>query len=693
MSDQVDSFYDSVNARNYGSLGNDDGITETMCNAFFDAHREADRLKISLEDAIALNQNKHHDGGPIEGDTRVNSIEDTHGNKIRQCPVVIHPAEEQTGIEVGGVAVQDENAPEITTAPKPAENLEDLTRLAMFGKQKTVLRRSQIKDSPAPAHSPTAASATPALCRPSPHVVAKGVTTSNPVVNRRSIKPQADNDERITSARSDGPRKPCNNVTASLHYRTAEAEKRPGASIRSPFIKANRTTTTTRPASHVPAGPVTRARSKELSSRVSNENTVQKNASSKTQANPSAIVENGVHQRLSTERISRNRAPRTTTSSRSSELARVTNPVRVTHEFPRNGNSFLRNERVPSARQFYHELLHRNSSLGSCDRSSSTPKDKQKQTDTSAAAGGTGSTTDKRPGVKSDRRPTPRASSLTRPVQEVVNRPANSLLRPRAASASRIPSIVRPPTTGGPTARLASITRPSTGRPPSVNRPQFPASGRPAAPRSTSIPNNLSGTVRSTTARRPVAIVGQSTAGVRVTPLHQKPTEPRSSVIRNPPSNKGPGDGTPQREFSSRLRRYPVPTGLTPLHRPLTKPADMKFHPMHGHGHARALNNEQTKGPLVTTEPSPAKVLSKQEMRAMIDRLSAPRGATKTPTKVMNKQTHGLSCVKIRSRSTSLARTTVQFGGSTTSKQLFRNGSEEIVAGQETLLKQQNLVQ
>lgn len=47
---------------------------------------------------------------------------------------------------------------------------------------------------------------------------------------------------------------------------------------------------------------------------------------------------------------------------------------------------------------------------------------------------------------------------------------------------------------------------------------------------------------------------------VQATPLQTKPTEPRSSVIRNPPSKRGAGDGTPLRAFHSELRQYPAPT-------------------------------------------------------------------------------------------------------------------------------------
>ncbi|VDK57910.1 unnamed protein product, partial [Cylicostephanus goldi] len=77
-------------------------------------------------------------------------------------------------------------------------------------------------------------------------------------------------------------------------------------------------------------------------------------------------IENGLRQlRLGTEqeRVSRSRAPHTTTSSRSSALPRQ--PVRIGHERqrPPSPGSFLRNEAVPSAREFRQELLHRNSSL------------------------------------------------------------------------------------------------------------------------------------------------------------------------------------------------------------------------------------------------------------------------------------------------------------------------------------------
>ncbi|KHJ88276.1 hypothetical protein OESDEN_11932 [Oesophagostomum dentatum] len=435
----------------------------------------------------------------------------------------------------------------------------------------------------------------------------------------------------------------------------------PVAANRTPVLRAVRTNVV----AQSPAGPVTRARSRELGSRIGSANTVQANAAPRIQRSGTENIENGLRQmRLGGERISRNRAPRTTTSSRSSGLSHL-QPVRI--QQPRNPDSFLRDEAIPTPYEFRQELLHRNASLGSSERSSSTPKDNVK-----ATANGAGTTSKApapsttRPTTNPSQRPTIRSSSATRPVS-AANRPvprassvtriptstSASAVRPTARSSSvtrpgvRPPSVTRPYTSSAATRPqgqpAASATRPQLQptasaterrRPPSVSRPQVrpPSVTRPHIPTTTTkrhdIPRGgaLSSSARVPAGRGPVTIQGSArrTNTVRATPTQQRPTEPRSSVIRNPPSNKGPGDGTPVREFRTELRRYPAPTA----------------------------------NPITANAPTPTKVLSKQEVTAMINRLSMPRKTTvvATPLKIASEETHGLSCIKTRSRSSSMAR-------------------------------------
>ncbi|EYB89790.1 hypothetical protein Y032_0227g2798 [Ancylostoma ceylanicum] len=356
-------------------------------------------------------------------------------------------------------------------------------------------------------------------------------------------------------------------LTPAAQPRTAERRslQAPAPTVgRSPIVRAVRTP---RPAAQTPSGPITRARSKELNSRNEQENAGNTRgvATGAQGSTTTENIENRFRQlRLGTERISRNRAPRTTTSSRPTGVTRPTYPVRIGHERQQRGADFLRNDTVPSAREFHQELLHRKASLGSCHRSSSTPKDAQKQssggaaTATAAAAtASTGPTANQPAGATSSRLPVARASSVTRPPREVVSRPL-----PRAASATRAPVGPRPLSAAGrPMARSDSITR-IPARPPSVTRPQIP---NPTLERRGIPPGGaLTGSARAPVGRRPVAITtaARNTTASRATPLQTRPTEPRSSVIRNPLPRKGPGDGTPQRQFRSELRQYPAPTKI-----------------------------------------------------------------------------------------------------------------------------------
>lgn len=134
----------------------------------------------------------------------------------------------------------------------------------------------------------------------------------------------------------------------------------------------------------------------------------------------------------------------------------------------------------------------------------------------------------------------------------------------------------------------------------------------------------------------------------------QGPPQPRSSVIRHVTANKGGGDGTPLRGFSTDLRRYPQPSGVTPVHRRPTVVDEFKFNKKP----PQNANDSKSKelGSSAPTEPSPARRLSREELRAMIERLAVPKRvatAIKTPLGIKSEQTHGVSCLKIRSRSRS----------------------------------------
>ncbi|EYC17221.1 hypothetical protein Y032_0031g2345 [Ancylostoma ceylanicum] len=203
MTDQLD-FYDSVNARKYGSLGNDDGITETMCDEFFNTHRDASERTL-LQDALTSSQNRPVDSGPSQEPTvQDNSVEILQVKEVNQAPAVVQKEEGPSQSEVHEV-VQDENRPEVkenipevtenrpelNAVSKGAENLEDLGRLAMFGKQRTVLRRSQIREPPRRAPSPAPnSSAAPPQQRATPRTVPNRGTTPTPVAQARSARLQ-----------------------------------------------------------------------------------------------------------------------------------------------------------------------------------------------------------------------------------------------------------------------------------------------------------------------------------------------------------------------------------------------------------------------------------------------------------------------------------------------------------------------
>ncbi|KAK6009735.1 hypothetical protein OSTOST_25308 [Ostertagia ostertagi] len=83
---------------------------------------------------------------------------------------------------------------------------------------------------------------------------------------------------------------------------------------------------------------------------------------------------------------------------------------------------------------------------------------------------------------------------------------------------------------------------------------------------------------------------------------NKRPQKPRSSVIKfSPIPTRNPGDGTPLRRFRAELRRYPAPS----------------------------VGSTTDSAVSVST-----KTLSKEEERALVTRLAAPKKtATTTPAK------------------------------------------------------------
>ncbi|VDO74500.1 unnamed protein product [Heligmosomoides polygyrus] len=509
--------------------------------------------------------------------------------------------------------------------------IEDLSRLAMFGKQRTVLRRSQIREPPPAAAPSPVVSAQSKRDTPSrPGHPTSGGTVTAPLVRRNEavasvrtrLTPtcvrERNTQFRIagrTEVNRAGPAR-VNPGAEGVANQTAQAQEREGAVAR----QANKPV----------AGPITRARSKELESRTAPKHTQQTRGAVGSSTNVISSIASGVAQlRVGTERLARDRAPRTNTSSTSASLR--ANPVRVAPRTDAATGELLSGAPIPSQTEFCRELHKRVSSLGPTDRgTSSTPKehdlapsgtsarngqsDARRHLPLAAAAGGSSVT---RPNLA--RPPTSvRSSSVTRPAP----RPSTAT---RASSVPRAPSVTHSASSNLP--RAPSVTRP---RAPSVTRPVIPEplTSHRATPR-TCAPQCAS---RVVPARAPVTSSGIAASSARGTPSlssvrrsgNLPPAGPRASVIRITPAKRGAGDGTPSRGFRSDLRRYPAPTATSTC----------------------------------TTAGSP-RTLTADEQRAMVNRLAVPKSSTasmRTPQRVIQATTHGISCSKMRSRSTSVAR-------------------------------------
>ncbi|KAK6060289.1 hypothetical protein COOONC_02055, partial [Cooperia oncophora] len=92
--------------------------------------------------------------------------------------------------------------------------------------------------------------------------------------------------------------------------------------------------------------------------------------------------------------------------------------------------------------------------------------------------------------------------------------------------------------------------------------------------------------------------------------------------------------------------------GLTPAHRAPTVPKGFNI----GEKCDHAKTSIKTGSAVSSVVPSPKKILSKEDERAMVARLAVPKKTAPTTPKVSNMRTHGLSCVKVRSRSISVSR-------------------------------------
>ncbi|VDL64073.1 unnamed protein product [Nippostrongylus brasiliensis] len=150
-------FYEGVDVRRYGSLQNEDELTDSICDEFFKTHRDGE-----VRSSSSLIKNKEVEKTKEEGDTSSgNTISESRTEYDRTqrqeaSDSQVSERKSQTDTEQSQTPVQDENRPESALVTKPAdENIEDLSRLAMFGNQRKVLRRSQIKAQPQPEEGGT----------------------------------------------------------------------------------------------------------------------------------------------------------------------------------------------------------------------------------------------------------------------------------------------------------------------------------------------------------------------------------------------------------------------------------------------------------------------------------------------------------------------------------------------------------
>uniref|UniRef100_A0A7I4YZM4 CLASP_N domain-containing protein n=1 Tax=Haemonchus contortus TaxID=6289 RepID=A0A7I4YZM4_HAECO len=580
MSDRMDSTYDHVIARCWGSLEED--LPEYLCDEFFRTHGDIDVSEANPPASrVVENEGRH--------DPQVNS-------ELAQDENLPQEAVEATASEN-----QDGNRLQQPVEAKPPENNGDLTRLAMFSKQNNVLRQSQVQHeqrtvaaatssaSTALSSRHTAQCQTPtrvAVAAPATSVQSSGSQQTGPVSSARTrLTPVSMRDKKAiptripthTAGLKPGPVRVVSDSQQQISH-TVDASTEPTTS---------RLRSTSRHDRNLAGGPLTRARSKEpgLSSETANE-------ARSTPSDQDNLAISVGQLGVGTERRARDRAPRTNTSSSARNPLR-NGPVRI-GRCPQpagilcTSDASLSSATVPSENEFRRELVTRVSSLGPTHRSTSTPRNGSRAVVTSAN----------------------RCTSCTRRLVATA---------PRTVSSR----------TGTGPAGSATAQQCTTSR---VTRNE---NARPVEPRSTVI--------------------------------HSTPVIPREK-----------GDGTPSSAFRRELRRYPAPTGLTPRHRPPTVPKGYGFRaktskverpPQMGSVASSAVEGGPTTSS--ATEARSRNVLSRGRERALIDRLAVPKNDC--DYRVRNVHTHGLSCVKGRSRSSSSRPTSALSNGSapSSSRALF----------------------
>uniref|UniRef100_W6NBJ7 Cell surface flocculin n=1 Tax=Haemonchus contortus TaxID=6289 RepID=W6NBJ7_HAECO len=545
MSDRMDSTYDHVIARCWGSLEED--LPEYLCDEFFRTHGDIDVSEANPPASrVVENEGRH--------DPQVNS-------ELAQDENLPQEAVEATASEN-----QDGNRLQQPVEAKPPENNGDLTRLAMFSKQNNVLRQSQVQHeqrtvaaatssaSTALSSRHTAQCQTPtrvAVAAPATSVQSSGSQQTGPVSSARTrLTPVSMRDKKAiptripthTAGLKPGPVRVVSDSQQQISH-TVDASTEPTTS---------RLRSTSRHDRNLAGGPLTRARSKEpgLSSETANE-------ARSTPSDQDNLAISVGQLGVGTERRARDRAPRTNTSSSARNPLR-NGPVRI-GRCPQPADASLSSATVPSENEFRRELVTRVSSLGPTHRSTSTPRNGSRAVVTSAN----------------------RCTSCTRRLVATA---------PRTVSSR----------TGTGPAGSATAQQCTTSR---VTRNE---NARPVEPRSTVI--------------------------------HSTPVIPREK-----------GDGTPSSAFRRELRRYPAPTM------------------------GSVASSAVEGGPTTSsaTEARSRNVLSRGRERALIDRLAVPKNDC--DYRVRNVHTHGLSCVKGRSRSSSSRPTSALSNGSapSSSRALF----------------------
>ncbi|KAK5974977.1 hypothetical protein GCK32_016570 [Trichostrongylus colubriformis] len=185
MADETDTFYDHVDARRGGSLVEEE-IPEFICNEFFKTHSDVETITLAVPKVKTSVENEN------ERATQSSASEPLQ-RELCAAPQVVHKVVSSSESGVPEHPVQDENILQEPAETKPAADLEDLSRLAMFGKQRKVLRRSQIRPEPgAAAAAPSPASNTLSSRRSTQRETPRSRLHPTPVNSARSSGTQRD---------------------------------------------------------------------------------------------------------------------------------------------------------------------------------------------------------------------------------------------------------------------------------------------------------------------------------------------------------------------------------------------------------------------------------------------------------------------------------------------------------------------